>query len=241
MHDPKLDLRRFALKYFALRHPALRCLALRHSALRHSALRHSALRYSVLWKTGLAVVLCSPLSAGLLLDCLTLEALATLAQENSSMTGNRREEIAEETETAKTETVETETVETETVRIVLRLSDRQVFLYEGETIVESYPVAVGAADTPTPQGEFEVSKLVIEPVWQSPWTGEMHPPGPNSALGLRWIGFFTDESGAFGFHGTPTLNSIGKAVSNGCVRMRNEDIVALFSQVKIGTPVLVMP
>lgn len=129
----------------------------------------------------------------------------------------------------------------EAVRVVLRLGDRKVFLYQGEQAIVSYPVAVGAAATPTPQGQFEVSKLVIEPIWQSPWTGEMHAPGPNSALGLRWIGFHTSESGSFGFHGTPTLDSIGKAVSNGCVRMRNEDIVALFSQVTIGTPVKVEP
>ena len=127
------------------------------------------------------------------------------------------------------------------VRVLLRLGDRRVFLFQGEKVIDSYPVAVGAASTPTPQGQFEVSKLVVEPVWQSPWTGEMHAPGPNSALGLRWIGFFTDESGAFGFHGTPTLDSIGQAASNGCVRMRNEDVVALFSQVTIGTPVEVVP
>lgn len=142
-----------------------------------------------------------------------------------------------------TETVavpETNT-EAEAVRVVLRLGDRRVFLYQGEKAIASYPVAVGASATPTPQGQFEVSKLVIEPVWQSPWTGEMHEPGPNSALGLRWIGFYTSESGSFGFHGTPTLDSIGKAVSNGCVRMRNEDIVALFSQVTLGTPVRVEP
>lgn len=131
--------------------------------------------------------------------------------------------------------------EAEAVRVVLRLGDRRVFLFQGETVIDSYPVAVGATDTPTPQGQFKVSKLVIEPVWQSPWTGEMHAPGPNSALGLRWIGFFADDSGAFGFHGTPTLDSIGKAASNGCVRLRNEDIVALFSQVTIGTPVEVVP
>ncbi len=133
------------------------------------------------------------------------------------------------------------TADAEAVRVVLRLGDRQVFLYQGEKAIASYPVAVGAAATPTPQGQFEVSKLVIEPVWQSPWTGEMHAPGPNSALGLRWIGFHTNELGAFGFHGTPTLDSIGKAVSNGCVRMHNEDIVALFSQVTIGTPVVIEP
>ena len=127
------------------------------------------------------------------------------------------------------------------LRVVLSINERQVYLYEGDRVLNRYPVAVGAADTPTPQGEFSVAQMVIEPIWQSPWTGEFHEPGANSALGLRWIGFTASESGSFGFHGTPTLSSIGRAVSNGCVRMRNEDIVALFSQVSIGTPVVVMP
>ncbi|MFK8186222.1 MAG: L,D-transpeptidase [Phormidesmis sp.] len=124
-------------------------------------------------------------------------------------------------------------------RIVLNLSERRVYLYRGAMLVSSYPVAVGTAATPTPRGEFTISKMVVDPVWQSPWTGEITPPGPNSALGLRWLEFTTSEAGAFGFHGTPTIDSIGHAASNGCVRMRNEDVVALFSQVSVGTPMII--
>ncbi|MEL7511674.1 MAG: L,D-transpeptidase [Cyanobacteria bacterium J06554_3] len=129
---------------------------------------------------------------------------------------------------------------TENNRLVLSLRSRRVYLYQGEMLISSYPVAVGTAETPTPQGEFSVSKMVVDPVWQSPWTGEVHEPGPNSALGLRWIEFASTEAGSFGFHGTPTVESIGHAASNGCVRMYNEDVVALFSQVSVGTPVLVV-
>lgn len=129
---------------------------------------------------------------------------------------------------------------TENNRLVLSLRSRRVYLYQGEMLISSYPVAVGTAETPTPQGEFSVSKMVVDPVWQSPWTGEVHEPGPNSALGLRWIEFASTEAGSFGFHGTPTVESIGHAASNGCVRMYNEDVVALFSQISVGTPVLVV-
>ncbi|MEL6471414.1 MAG: L,D-transpeptidase [Cyanobacteria bacterium J06623_4] len=129
----------------------------------------------------------------------------------------------------------------QTNRLVLSLRSRRVYLYQGDMLVSSYPVAVGASETPTPQGQFAVSKMVVDPVWQSPWTGEVHPPGPNSALGLRWIEFASTEAGAFGFHGTPTVESIGQAASNGCVRMYNDDVVALFAQVSVGTPVLVIP
>lgn len=126
-------------------------------------------------------------------------------------------------------------------RIVLNLQQRRVQLYRSDMLVGSYPVAVGKAETPTPQGQFSVSQMIVNPTWQSPWTGEVHQPGPDSALGLRWIEFATNDQGAFGFHGTPTLDSIGQAASNGCVRMRNEDVVALFSQVSVGTPVTILP
>lgn len=125
--------------------------------------------------------------------------------------------------------------------VVLDLSDRTVYLYSGSELVNSYSVAIGTSETPTPTGEFAVTQLVVNPVWQSPWTGEVRSPGPNSALGLRWIGFTHNSEGAFGFHGTPTVESIGHAASNGCVRMHNDDVVELFDQVAIGTVVSVVP
>ena len=126
-------------------------------------------------------------------------------------------------------------------KVVLRLAERRVYLYSGEMLVSSYPVAVGTDETPTPLGEFSVGQMIENPAWQSPWTGEVHEPGPDSALGVRWIGFADSEEGAFGFHGTPTIESIGTAASNGCVRMRNDDVVALFAAVDVGTPVVVEP
>ncbi|MBE9060104.1 L,D-transpeptidase family protein [cf. Phormidesmis sp. LEGE 11477] len=126
-------------------------------------------------------------------------------------------------------------------RVVLDISDRKVYLYDGSELIKGYPVAVGTPETPTPTGEFAVTQLVVNPVWQSPWTGEVRSPGPNSALGLRWIGFTSNREGVFGFHGTPTVESIGHATSNGCVRMHNADVVELFAQVAIGTTVSVVP
>lgn len=125
--------------------------------------------------------------------------------------------------------------------VVLRLGERRVYVYGGETVLDSYPVAIGAPDTPTPVGEYQIFQMIVDPVWKSPWTGEIHAPGPNSALGLRWIGFLTLDNGIIGFHGTPTVSSIGQAASNGCVRLRNEDVVALFEHVQMGMTVVVTP
>ena len=125
--------------------------------------------------------------------------------------------------------------------LVLRLGQRRVFVQQGEQMVASYPVAIGKQTTPTPTGEFTVFEMVENPVWQSPWTGEVRSPGADSALGLRWIGFAHMPNGVIGFHGTPTVSSIGRAASNGCVRMRNEDVLALFNLVQVGTVVRVEP
>ncbi|MGK7901041.1 MAG: L,D-transpeptidase [Hormoscilla sp.] len=127
------------------------------------------------------------------------------------------------------------------IRLVLKLSERRVYVYRGDQMQANYPVAVGKRGWETPTGTFAVIQMDVNPIWQSPWTNEVSTPGPNSPLGVRWIGFWTDGTDHIGFHGTPTLSSIGKAASHGCVRMRNEDVVALFEQVQMGTPVVVEP
>lgn len=40
-------------------------------------------------------------------------------------------------------------------------------------------------------------------------------------------------------HGTPDTEPMGRARSHGCIRMRNDDVIALFDQVEAGTPVLI--
>jgi L,D-transpeptidase ErfK/SrfK len=44
-----------------------------------------------------------------------------------------------------------------------------------------------------------------------------------------------------GFHGTPNRDSVGRAVSHGCVRLYDENVQELFDLVRIGTPVTVLP
>lgn len=124
-------------------------------------------------------------------------------------------------------------------RLILRLSDRRVYYYEGEELIVSYPVAIGRKGWETPTGNFQVFQKVVHPTWQHPFTQEIVPPGKNNPLGVRWIGFWTDGNNAIGFHGTPNEELIGQAVSHGCVRMRNADIVALFEKVEMGTVVIV--
>lgn len=126
------------------------------------------------------------------------------------------------------------------LRLVLKLNERRVYVYRGEVIETSYPVAVGKAGWETPTGEFEVFSTVAEPGWTNPFTNEVMPPGPDNPLGDRWIAFWTDGENLIGFHGTPNRESVGQAASHGCIRMYNEHIRELFEGVEVGTPVTVV-
>lgn len=127
------------------------------------------------------------------------------------------------------------------MRLVLRLGERQVHLWKGDRHLASYPVAIGRDGWETPTGQFEVLQMIANPSWEHPFTHQVIPPGEDNPLGVRWIGFWTDGNNFIGFHGTPNPNLIGQAVSHGCVRMHNADIVKLFEQVELGTKVTVEP
>ncbi len=133
------------------------------------------------------------------------------------------------------------TSNTQTTNLVLKLGDRRVYLYRGNELTASYPVAIGKTGWETPVGSYTVMEMQRNPTWQHPWTGKLVPPGAKNPLGARWIGFWTDGKNFIGFHGTPEEQLVGQAVSHGCVRMRNQDILALYAQVDVGTPVTVKP
>ena len=126
-------------------------------------------------------------------------------------------------------------------RLVLRLSERRLYVYQGEHEIARYPVAIGRDNWETPTGQFSVFQRQQHPAWQHPFTGAIVPPGPNNPLGARWLGFWTDGTNFIGFHGTPNEQSIGRAISHGCVRLRNADVIELYAQVALGTPVIVVP
>ncbi len=128
------------------------------------------------------------------------------------------------------------------MHLVLELGRRRVSLYQGDTLVKSYPVAIGRAGWETPTGSFKVEQMVQDPPWMNFRTRAVIPGGdPRNPMGRHWIGFWTDGNNWIGFHGTNRPDSIGQAISHGCVRMQNLDITELFSQVEVGVPVLVRP
>lgn len=108
---------------------------------------------------------------------------------------------------------------------------------------KTYRVAVGEPKYPTPAGQFTVQTKQENPVWNVPnsdWAGDLAgqtiPGGdPRNPLIARWIGF----NGAVGFHGTKSIDSLGRSASHGCVRMSPGDVIDLYKRVDIGTTVYV--
>jgi lipoprotein-anchoring transpeptidase ErfK/SrfK len=66
-------------------------------------------------------------------------------------------------------------------------------------------------------------------------------PGPHNPLGARGLYLFTGSRDTlYRIHGTNQPEYIGTAISSGCIRMTNEDVIDLYNRVKVGTPVVVL-
>ncbi len=124
--------------------------------------------------------------------------------------------------------------------------DRSTFTlrhYENLKLVKEYTVAVGAQGFDTPTGVYPIESKQVDPVWSVPnsdWAGDLAgttvPGGvPENPLKARWMGIY---AGA-GIHGTDDVGSLGSAASHGCVRMAIPDVVELYDQVEVGTPVYI--
>ncbi|BAY07971.1 L,D-transpeptidase [Calothrix sp. NIES-2098] len=124
-------------------------------------------------------------------------------------------------------------------QVVVDLSDRRAYVYRKDVVIASYPIAVGKKGWETPTGTFQVMHMQHDPVWRHPITDKVFAAGKDSPLGDRWIGFWSDGHNEIGFHGTPDTNVMGTAISHGCLRMRNPDVRLLYTQVSVGTPVIV--
>lgn len=121
--------------------------------------------------------------------------------------------------------------------LVLNLPERGVYAFQGPKCVGFYPVAIGMPGWDTPTGSFTIHDRTINPTWYPPsWAGETAPvgPGPANPLGDRWMGLGLR---GYGMHATNRPDSIGGALSHGCIRMYPELARELYDRVRVGTPV----
>jgi hypothetical protein len=117
-------------------------------------------------------------------------------------------------------------------QIIVSIPDRQLALLEDGRVLKIYSVAVGAEASPSPEGEFTVMSRLENPTYYKP--GTVIAAGKNNPLGTRWMGL---NKKGYGIHGTNLPNSIGKAASHGCIRMRQKDLEELFAMVRVGDKV----
>jgi hypothetical protein len=129
----------------------------------------------------------------------------------------------------------------ESVRIVVHKRSHQLWVLLGEVPVRQFSVGLGMNGR-TPEGVFQIEELMPRPDYWPPG-GKRVPFGQKgNPLGTRWMGFRdTAEAQGIGIHGTDEPQSIGKDESQGCVRMRNEDVEQVFTWATVGTPVEVRP
>ncbi len=122
--------------------------------------------------------------------------------------------------------------------VLIDKSDFELTVLLNGHYIKQYRVGTGK-DNKTPVGAFEIAEMLKEPVWYS---GDgVFPFGhPKNILGTRWIGF-KDKPGLYGYgiHGTAFPESIGKSESNGCIRLKNEDVQELYSFITKGSKVTI--
>jgi len=125
--------------------------------------------------------------------------------------------------------------------IVIDKSLNKLAYFKEGKLVKTFPVATGAKPSYTPEGLF----VIQEKIKNRPYYKEKIKGGdPKNPLGDRWLGLKVPMknggvSYAYGIHGTNNEKSIGKYVSNGCIRLHNKDIRWLYGEVPSKTLVLI--
>lgn len=104
-----------------------------------------------------------------------------------------------------------------------------------EEIIKIYVVATGV-NSSTPVGNFKIVNKLTHPTWFK--AGAVVAPGsPQNILGSRWLGL---DLPGYGIHGTTEPQSLGKQITQGCVRMSNPDVEELYTIVPVGTEVTIV-
>jgi lipoprotein-anchoring transpeptidase ErfK/SrfK len=119
-------------------------------------------------------------------------------------------------------------------QIIISIADRQLAVIDHGQVLKTYPIAVGAHGTPSPDGDFAIINHAKDPVYRH---GDKEiAPGKDNPLGTRWMGLSLK---GYGIHGTNVQSSVGKAISHGCFRMRKQDVEELYTLVQVGDTVMV--
>jgi lipoprotein-anchoring transpeptidase ErfK/SrfK len=124
-------------------------------------------------------------------------------------------------------------------RIVVDISEQQMYVYEGDKLLWKWVVSTGEPGRDTAIGQFKIQSK-IEKAYASTWNLDMP-----YWLGIYWSGPIED-----GIHALPIQRAtgvklweglLGKRVSYGCIILSDENARTLYEWAKMGTPVIVQP
>lgn len=140
--------------------------------------------------------------------------------------------------------------------IEISVEERRLYVLEEGEVVWSAKIGVGTGETleeagrhwdfSTPRGRFSVQYKEKDPVWWLPdWVfvkrGVPVPPRDSpdrreeGELGAAAL-YLTRE---IAIHGTDQPEPLGDAISHGCIRMSNDDVLRLYEELEVGTPVII--
>ena len=132
--------------------------------------------------------------------------------------------------------------------IVVDPGARFLYVTREDGMALRYGIGIGRAGFLW-SGRARIGRKAEWPTWtppeemrlRQPDLPESMPGGPENPLGARALYLFEgNRDTLYRLHGTSELHSIGQAVSSGCVRLLNQDIVDLYRRVPVGTDVVVM-
>ncbi|HUQ23086.1 MAG TPA: L,D-transpeptidase [Gaiellaceae bacterium] len=121
-----------------------------------------------------------------------------------------------------------------TTRIEVDLSERRVTLFDRGRRVLSATAAIGSPQTPTPTGRYYVNQRLVPADASGPFG-----PGAIGISAFSEVLTGWTQGGPIAIHGTNRPDLLGEAVSNGCIRVRNDLLRRLFDRTRAGTPVTV--
>ena len=136
--------------------------------------------------------------------------------------------------------------------IVVNVTERRLYLVQRGGRALRYAVGVGREEALNFRGSAVIGQKAEWPRWiptadmirrmpnYAAYAGGM-PGGLENPLGARALYLYVDNRDSyFRIHGTNEPTTIGSAVSSGCLRLFNQDIIDLYNRVPLGAPVVVL-
>jgi lipoprotein-anchoring transpeptidase ErfK/SrfK len=127
-------------------------------------------------------------------------------------------------------------------KIEVDKSDQVLRVLDGQgKLVAQFTATMGSSQFPLPLGTWKILGVGYNPPWQYDPALLANadkddpkleiPPGPNNPIGVVWIDLSKEH---YGIHGTDEPHRIGRAESNGCIRLTNWDAARLAQMVGSG-------